>query len=134
MENELPSRRLAASLVDLGLPRFLSQSRRTVRILLSHCLSVGQILAAVYYDHQCTNLRSVHGHVGEDASGMGAISRHFRGHLGLLCISECRGIGPGPTCAGAGVERGVGNVRSFRLCLLTDATAGGAWLGLALER
>ena len=90
--NNLPSRRLAASLVHLSLPRFLSQSRRTVWILLAHRLSIRQILAAVHYDHQCPNLRSVHGHVGEDASGMGAISRHFRGHLRLLYTSECHSI------------------------------------------
>lgn len=86
-----PSRRLSTSLVRLRLSRFLAQSCRSIRILLSHRLPVRQILGPVHHNDQRPDLRSIHCHVGEDACGMGAIVRHFRGHAQRHVTSSVAG-------------------------------------------
>lgn len=75
-----PFRRLATALICLCLAGFFAQPRRTIWILLAHCLPVRQILRAVDHQHQRSNLGPVDCHVGEDAGGVGACIRHLGRH------------------------------------------------------
>ena len=83
---DLPFRRLPAALVRLRLLRLFAQTCSTVRTLLPHRAPVGQVLPAVYNQHQRANLWTIHRHVREDASrvhshpmwprGAGQLGRH----------------------------------------------------------
>ena len=59
----IPSGRLTTPLVDVRLLGFLAQARGTVRVLLAHCLPVGQVLRSVTHHNQRTDLGSIDGHV-----------------------------------------------------------------------
>lgn len=60
--------------------------------MLAHGLPIGQVLGPVDDDDQRTNLRTIDGHVGEDASRVHAVHRsraeggEFGRHDGRWCV------------------------------------------------
>lgn len=86
----LPSWCLTTSFVCVGLFCFLTQPHGTVRILLAHCLSVGQVLRSVDDGNQGSNLWAIKGHIGKDTCRMGSIdcSSRFGCHLEVLKLAN----------------------------------------------
>lgn len=79
--------------VSLRLLGLLSQPSRAVRILLSHGLSVGQVLCAINNGHEGPNGWAVHGHVGKDSRRM--VDRGQSGRFGShdeLYVNPARAV------------------------------------------
>jgi len=82
----LPFWCLSSALVSLRLLRFLAQTRGTIRILLSHRLSVRQVLSSVDNNDQNSNLRPIHRHVAVNSCGMhSGCHTHPACDLGVHC-------------------------------------------------
>jgi len=71
----VPSRRLPTADIGVCLLGFLAQTCSAIRILLSDCLAVGQVLGSIDNDHQSTNLGPINGHVRKDACCVHAIDK-----------------------------------------------------------
>lgn len=67
-----PPRRLSTSLVCFCFLRLLTQASGTIRVLFAHSPFVWQVSGAIHDDNESANHRSVYGHVGKDARGVGA--------------------------------------------------------------
>jgi hypothetical protein len=64
----VPSWCLTSSDIGLGLVGFFAESRRAVRILLSNCLAIGQVLGSINNGDESADDGSVNGQVGKDSS------------------------------------------------------------------
>ena len=69
--SDIPSRRLASSLIGFRFLGFLPESSSAVWILFPHRFPVGQILCSVDNHYQRPNLWSIYSHVGENACCVG---------------------------------------------------------------
>lgn len=99
----LPFGRLAATNVCCCLPGFLSQSCRTIGILLANRFSVGQVLGSIDDGDEGADVWAVDGHVGKDARGVSTLDGvrlGFGCHDGRLLLlsvpavtARCKGAG-----------------------------------------
>lgn len=90
--SNVPSGGLAASDVGSGLLCFLSQTCRTVGILLANGLEVGQVLCAIHHQDESTYLRAV-GEIGVyGAAGDDKRLLYFGRHLVGVCGGDLGGV------------------------------------------
>ena len=64
---DLPLGRLSTPDIRGRLLGLLAQASSAVGVLFPNCLAIGQILGAVDYENECSDLRAIYAHVGEDA-------------------------------------------------------------------
>lgn len=67
MREYLPFRSLTTSNVCCRLAGFLAEARSAVWVLLSNCLSVGQVLCSIDNEYQCAYDWAINAHVRKDS-------------------------------------------------------------------